>query len=116
MRRVGHELLACVVELRELHAHAVEGVGELSDLVVAVIDDRRVEVASGDSLRRSLEPPQPVREHPGRREPEHEREREREAGREQRRPLDELDGGERVRERRLEEEHRVEGMGTATSA
>ena len=29
VRRVGDELLACVVELRELHAHAVEGVGEL---------------------------------------------------------------------------------------
>ena len=83
VRRVRDELLARVVELRELDAHAVERARELADLVVAVIDDRRVEVAAGDALGGGLEPQQPVREHPGRREAEHEREDEREGRREQ---------------------------------
>ena len=49
MRRIGDEGLARVVELSELHAHSVERVRELSDLVVPTIDDRSVEVAAREA-------------------------------------------------------------------
>ena len=56
MRRVCDELLAGVVELRELDAHAVERARELADLVVPVVDDRRAEVPARDALRSGLQP------------------------------------------------------------
>ena len=52
MGGVRDELLARVVELRELNAHPVERARELADLVVAVIHDRRAEVAASDPLGR----------------------------------------------------------------
>ena len=107
VRRVRDELLARVVELRELHAHAVERARELADLVVAVIDDRRVEVAAGDPLRGRLESEQAVREHSGSRQAEDQREHERERRREQEALADDLDRRERVGERRLEEHDRL---------
>ena len=55
VRRIRDELLAGVVELRELDAHPVERARQLADLVVPVIDDGRVEVAARDALRRGLE-------------------------------------------------------------
>ena len=108
VRRVRDERLAGVVELCELDAHSVERVGEFADLVVAAIDDRRVEVAARDALRRGLQPQKPVGEHPGSREgratsAKHERERRRE----QQALLDEANGRERVGERRLKEHDRV---------
>ena len=51
VRRVRDELLARVVELRELDPHPIERPRELTDLVVAAIDDRRAEVARRRSAR-----------------------------------------------------------------
>ena len=59
---VRDELLASVVELRELNAHLVERAGQLPDLVVALIDDRGTEVTTGDALL----PPLPTRQPPAR--------------------------------------------------
>ena len=56
VRGVGDELLAGVVELRELDAHPVERARELADLVVAVVDDRGAEVSACDPLGGGLEP------------------------------------------------------------
>ncbi len=107
MRCVGDELLASVVELRELDAHAIECARELADLVVAVIDDRRAEVPARDPLGRRLEPEKPVREHARSREPEDEREDEREGRREEEALTNDLDRRERIGESDLEEQHRL---------
>ena len=81
MRRVGHELLPRVVELRESDAHSIESGRQLADLVISAIDDGRVEVTARDPLRGGLQPPQSVREHPGGGQAEDEREQESERGR-----------------------------------
>ena len=103
MGGVRDELLARVVELRELNAHAIECARELADLVVSVIDDRCAEVPAGDPLGGGLEAKQAVREHPGGGEAEDQRQHERESRREKEALADDLHGGKGVGERGLEE-------------
>jgi hypothetical protein len=55
-----------VIELSETLAHAVEGVGKLSHLVLHGIGDRLLEIASGDAAGRVLEAPDAAREAPRR--------------------------------------------------
>ena len=59
---VADELPPRALELRESQAHAVEGAGELPQLVRAPVDDRLVELPGGDPLGRRLEPPDAARE------------------------------------------------------
>ena len=56
MRRVRDELAARVLEAGEALPHAVEGAGELAELVGARVDDRLVELPARDPLGRLLEP------------------------------------------------------------
>ena len=65
VRRVGDELAAGVVELREALAHAVERARQLAELVGAVVDDGLVEAAARDPVGRPLEPADPAREDAG---------------------------------------------------
>ena len=116
MGGVRDELLARVVELRELNAHPVERASELADLVVAVIDDRRAEVAAGNPLRRGLESKQAMREHSRRGQAEDQGEHERKRRRQQEALANDLHGRERVRESGLEEHDGLGLTGTATSA
>ena len=88
VRRVRYELLARGVELGEPDPHPVEGDGELADLVVAAVDDRDVEVAPRDPLRRVLQPAEPVRQERRSGQAEREREQQREPGGEEQAALD----------------------------
>ena len=64
MGRVGDELLPGIVELREAQPHAVEGAGELTELVEAVVDNGRVEPSRRDAVGGALQALDPARECP----------------------------------------------------
>ena len=107
VRGVGDELAARAVEVGEAEAHAVEGAGQLADLVLDRVDDLLLEVAARDPAGRLLEPPDAMRE-PQRGEGACEPGDEEggDAGEEQR-SLDEADAGQRVAKRRRHEHDRV---------
>ena len=107
VRRVRDELLARVVELREVYAHLVERPREVADLVVTVVHDRSAEVAAGDALGGRLQTQESMGEHARGGEAEDQREYERERCREEQTLPHQPHGRERVRERRLEEDDRV---------
>jgi hypothetical protein len=107
VRRVRDELLARVVELRQVHAHLVESPREIANLVVPMIDDRGAEVAARDALRCRLQAQESMGQHPCRGEAEDQREHERERRREEQTLPHQPHGRKRVRERRLEEHDRV---------
>src|SRR4029079_5776913 len=109
VRGIRDELLACVVELRELYAHAVERARKLPYLVPPVVDDRCAEVATCDALGSRFQSEETVSEHAGSREPEYECEDECERGRQEQSLAHDLHGRERVGESSLEEE---DGLGT----
>ena len=75
VRGVRDELAARVLEPREALAHAVEGAGELAELVRARVDDRLVELPVRDPLGRLLESADASREEPRAAVAEQERQR-----------------------------------------
>ena len=62
MGGVGDELAARAVEVGEAETHAVEGAGQLADLVLDRVDDLLLEIPARDPAGRFLEPPDAVRE------------------------------------------------------
>ncbi len=109
VRRVRDELLARRVELRDLDAHAVEGRGELAELVVAAVDDRLVEVPLRDPIRGPLQPADAPRVHRCRDEAQQERDPEPGEGGVEHAALDESHGRELVGKGRRDEHDRVRG-------
>ena len=59
VRRVGDERAPSVVERREAAAHVLERLGQLVQLVRAVVDDRLVELPVRDAVGGALQPPDP---------------------------------------------------------
>ena len=62
VRGVGDELASRPFQRRQLLAHAVEGTGQLPELVGARVHHRLVEAPTGDSVRRPFEVMDPPRE------------------------------------------------------
>ena len=99
MRRVRDECPPGVVELRQLAAHALEGTGELRELVASGILHGLPEVAPRDALGGALEPPDAPCERRRGAVAEQRDDDEGEQTGEQQPPLDELDVPQCVVER-----------------
>src|SRR5207302_671633 len=106
VRGIRDELAARVLELRKPAAHSLEGARELADLVFGRVDDRLVEAAARDPLRRPLQASKPPREEPGAAVADQKRQGERERAGEQQPALDEVDVAERVVQRRRKQQNR----------
>src|SRR2546428_9603811 len=93
VRGIGNELAACMLEPGEAEAHAVEGAGELAELVRARVLDRLVERPAGDPLGRLLEAMDAPGKEPGPAIAQPERGAERDQRRDQETALDHCDAG-----------------------
>ena len=104
VRGVGDELAPGSIEVLQANAHPLERGRQLSELVVAGVDDRLVELPDGDPLGGTLEPGDPACVHRGERIAGNRSEQQADQAGDEQLPLDEIDAGERVRRRRSHEE------------
>src|SRR5215213_4715876 len=105
VRCVRDELAAGAIELLQPHAHPLEGLGKVAELVVAGVHDRLVEAAAGYPLGGPLEPADPRRVDRRRAVPHHDGEEKPEQTGDQEASLDQVEAGDRVVEGVAEQDH-----------